>query len=411
MSHIQEPSPCPKAPCTWQQVVETPGQAVVTCLGSFSPTTDTPMGPWFPSPGWHLMAGGSHLPQVPGCGPHQPSDCPAATGGPQVGGHRGPGWQMCMVLPGSSLCAAQNTAPSPQASLQRPQTPARRARSGDPPRPATQWKGGVSRPPAGDAAGGARPPDARPSPDRRPSPARPHLDHWASSAPSLRASSAGGCIGRGRRGRGVSGAPLAPGRPTGQRRPSPRVSPSGASVRRAPRTCRPRTATAAGGRGAQLRSPPRSRPSGRPGLAGPRAGGTLAPPGFGPAALASGTSRALRCRPRKDGARAGLRRRGAWLHRAAGRGTCVPCAQPAGAGVLRSWGCGGFRWEGLLPPERAADSGGNPFLKQTSLGRWAPPCPWTSPRKLGSQCSTRGLSPSRRPSGEFMMRHSGNESD
>lgn len=42
--------------------------------------------------------------------------------------------------------------------------------------------------------------------------------------------------------------PLPPGPATGQRRPSPRVSPSGASVRRAPRTCRPRTATAGGGR-------------------------------------------------------------------------------------------------------------------------------------------------------------------
>lgn len=42
--------------------------------------------------------------------------------------------------------------------------------------------------------------------------ARPHLDHWASSAASLRASSGGGCIGRGRRGHRVSGS--VPAQPT-----------------------------------------------------------------------------------------------------------------------------------------------------------------------------------------------------
>ena len=101
--------------------------------------------------------------------------------------------------------------------------------------------------------------------------------------PGLAASGADGA------GTGCLG-PLPPGRPTGQRRPSPRVSPSGASVRRTPRTCRPRTATAAGGAGrATWVSAPLTL-SERPGLALPRAGGSD-PRALGPP----------RCRSRKFG--------------------------------------------------------------------------------------------------------------
>lgn len=77
--------------------------------------------------------------------------------------------------------------------------------------------------------------------------ARPHLDHWASSAASLRASSGDCCIGQGLPGRsGVwSPAPAQPahwGSAAQVHVSVPAALPSGA-----PRACRPRTATAGAG--------------------------------------------------------------------------------------------------------------------------------------------------------------------
>lgn len=110
---------------------------------------------------------------------------------------------------------------------------------------------------------------------------RPHLDHWVSSAASLRVSSGDGCIGRGRRGRSVSGAAPA--------RPSHRAAPP-KSTCQSQRRFRPARSQdvsppdghrggRAGRAGPATRYPPHSYPSGRPGLALPRAGQTLARPG------------------------------------------------------------------------------------------------------------------------------------
>lgn len=100
--------------------------------------------------------------------------------------------------------------------------------------------------------------------------ARPHLDHWASSAASLRASSGDCCIGQGLPGRSESGARLPPSRLTGaappkstcqsQRRFRPAL-PGLVAPGRPPRGQGRRQA------GRASWSPPRRRPSGSPGRA------------------------------------------------------------------------------------------------------------------------------------------------
>lgn len=102
--------------------------------------------------------------------------------------------------------------------------------------------------------------------------ARPHLDHWASSAASLRASSGDCCIGQHCRGAASPEPGSRPAGSRGQRRPSPRVSPSGASVRRAQDVSPP---DGHGGRNAGGR---RGVPLG-PRPADVRRGGRAAPPG------------------------------------------------------------------------------------------------------------------------------------
>lgn len=126
------------------------------------------------------------------------------------------------------------------------------------------------------SAGGRRPSPQGPPrpPQRRP---RPHLDHRASSAASLRASSGTCCIGR-----GESGARLPPGRPTRAAPPkstcqSRRRFRPAFPGRVAPRRP-PRQLAAAGG--APSRSPPR-------GHVGPEAQEAAAPPQVGPRPPAS----------------------------------------------------------------------------------------------------------------------------
>lgn len=91
----------------------------------------------------------------------------------------------------------------------------------------------------------------RTAPSPPPSPRTTHLDHWASWAESLRAGSGGGMRRRRlRRGKCGPAPGSRPAGPRGQRRPSPRVSPSSASVRRSqdvwPPDCH-RSGRAAGG--------------------------------------------------------------------------------------------------------------------------------------------------------------------
>lgn len=200
--------------CMWQLTVQTDMKRVGDLPGAFPP----PLGP-YPQRPRHTMAGVCHLATDSGvCCPHRPVialpgdpgpflralRCDALWQGQFQGMRPGLGATPPPVQAGGPRWGrAPRTLPGLPTRLQYPWAPGEGwgARPGLDGREAGLRAGYLCAP--SSRAGGPRQSAGcragRTAPSPRPSPGTTHLDHWASSAASLRAGP-GGCIRRGRRG-------------------------------------------------------------------------------------------------------------------------------------------------------------------------------------------------------------------